>query len=144
MIKKWNALLFAGIFLILFGVLIKMVQADAYVVVNNADNSIHTVAEKPNDVLRPGQSRYVIPEYLPGFDNQFHYWNPQSKMIMRKTDPQITAIMDNRKEKNDKYIMTEAAKGLILIERVEALDPNRDYTAEKQVFLDRITAHKKQ
>lgn len=120
------------------------VHPEAYVVVNDADNSIHTVAEKPNDVLSPGQSRYVIEEYLTGFDNEFHFWNPQSKLIIRKTDPQITVITNNRQEQQSKQRIAEAAKQLLLIEKAETLDPNRSYVVEKQKQLDIIETYKKQ
>lgn len=136
-----------NIILLIVGLILCCLQkahSEAYVVVNNADNSIHTVAEKPNDTLRSGQSRYVIDEYLPGFDNEFHFWNPQSKMIMRKTNPQITVITENRKDQQDKQRIAEAAKQLLLIEKAETLDPNRSYAAEKQKQLDVIAAHKKQ
>lgn len=132
-----------AILLVMFVATAIKVNSEAYVVVNNADNSIHTVAEKPNDVLRPSQSRYVIEEYLPGFDNEFHYWNPQSKLIMRKTNPQILAITESRQEQQNKQRIAEAAKNLILLERAEQLDPNRSYTAEKQKQLDVIEAYKK-
>ena len=82
-------------------IFVSVVFADAYVVVNDADNSIHTVAEKPNDVLQPGQSRYVIPEYLPGFDNEFHYWNPQSKLIVRNLQKPVFPRPVLRVQAND-------------------------------------------
>lgn len=110
--------------------------ADFYVVVN-ADNSIHTVAEKPNDVLYAGQRRYKIEEDFPSsFDNDLYYWN--GTQIEAKPYEERKIILEKRhKHLRNMEILFYKEK----LDKIKALEEEYselDYSEEKQELQTKI------
>lgn len=106
-----------------------------YIVVN-MDNSIHTIAEKPDDVLIDGQQRFELDMTLADlpndFDNDFYTWNGTN--ISRKDESIINQIKETRINKIKRSKKINAQQKLSEIEKLEQTDPNEDYTEEKDAY----------
>lgn len=125
------------IFILFFMLLISSkVFAKHYIVVNQ-DGSIHTIAEKDNDILTTGQRRYILNEWPKDYDdNRFYYWNGQE--IKRKPVSEINDIKDKYNEKFRKYKVKQSFKELKKIEEIEKIDKGnwQEEKAKWQKILD--------
>ena len=104
--------------------------ADVYVVVN-PDNTIHTIEEKPDEVLVYGMRRYPIQAW-PEFHPKNYMWSDTGLRIKNSNEQQIDLDIelekrseDNRSEKISAQIV------LMAISELELSDTGENYSSER-------------
>lgn len=111
-----------------------------YVIVN-LDNSIHTVSEKNDDVLKEGQTKYQINNF-PEKHPIYYKWDNIEKKLKLKTENELKPIKDKEDEGKIK-IKIEAKQKLLAIEQLEIEDSNEDYSTVKAIYKKIIDDNKK-
>lgn len=103
--------------------------ASAYVVVYEDGETIHTVEERPHEVLKPGWTRHTIDKWS-NVDNECNYWNDSKKKIEKRPQAEIREIKRKRRNFYKKYQCKRALIELDVINELER-ETGHDFSKEK-------------